>query len=84
MKYVYVSEIHIYMYTLPQKKRNFPEVGYFWGGVQVSELKAKCHFCNTPGNNSLWFRVQKELCKSPANISLGQGLNILVPPPQNF
>ena len=28
MDSVYVSEIPIYMYTLPQKKRNFPEVAF--------------------------------------------------------
>ena len=25
---VYVSKSHIYMYTLPRKKRNFPEVAF--------------------------------------------------------
>ncbi len=35
---VYVSEIQIYMYTLPLKKHNFPEVAFVGGGVQVSEL----------------------------------------------
>ena len=33
---------------------------------------------------SLWNRVLKELCKYPANISLDQGLKVLVPPPQNL
>ncbi len=33
---------------------------------------------------SLWIRVLKELCKYPANISLDQGLKVLVPPPQNL
>ena len=39
---VHVSEIHIIihhdMYTLPEKKRNFPAVAFLGGGVQVSEL----------------------------------------------
>ncbi len=33
---------------------------------------------------TLWNRVLKELCKYHANISLDQGLKVLVPPPQNL
>ena len=33
---------------------------------------------------TLWIRVLKELCKSPANMLLDQGLKLLVPPPQNL
>ena len=33
---------------------------------------------------SLWNRVLKELCKYHANISMDQGLKVLVPPPQNL
>ncbi len=39
------------LHILPQKKCNFSEVAFLWGGVKVIELLAKCHLYNAPDNN---------------------------------
>ncbi len=42
------------------------------------------HLLANVADNTLWNRILKELCKYHANISLDQGLKVLVPPPQNM
>ncbi len=63
--------------TLRYLSEVFDNIGHFcpwlWSGTSAIHTSL-----------SLWIRVLKELYKYPANISLDQGLKVLIPPPQNL
>ena len=59
------AAIMIFSYTLfPKRNTTFLKLPFFWGGVLVGELWAKCHLYNAPDSN-----LSKTLLKNSSPFS---------------